>query len=406
MIFQTLDDKSECVGIYTNDELFFALEDFPSDLTTTWKYAPYLEGMDLEYVSLYLEGQKIGNCIPEYLKDDWNDAVKKLTSFRRSLRISQVNADENCFFDLVPKRFLIEFCETKNKITKYIMQTIPKPKRYEFYKHVSIMLTNIENREVMIDRPKIRSYAEHKKLGNQARSILTSTPNVRYNQFGTKTGRLTTKKDTFPILTLNKDFRSAVKPQNDFFVEIDFNGAEVRTLLGLLKKEQPVGDVHDFHLREIFKGAQSRDQAKTLFFAWLYGARAAVDDSTSLQLNEFYEKDKLLKDYWDGDAVTTYYKKRIPCSSRHHALNYLVQSTAAELTLKQALKLDYLLRAKGSGSAIAFLIHDAVVIDMKKEDEHLLKILVDMMRSTNFGNFMVNVEKGDSLGSLRRIDVV
>ena len=389
MIFQTLDDKSECVGIYTNNELFFALEDFPSGLTTTWKHAPYLEGMNLEYISLYLEGEKIGDCIPEYLKDDWGDAVKKLASFKRSLRISQVNTNENCFFDLVPKRFLIEFCETKNKITEHIMLTIPKPKRYEFYKHVSVMLTNIENREVMIDRAKVRSYIEHKKLGNQARSILSSTPKVMYNQFGTKTGRLTTKKDTFPILTLNKDFRRSVKPQNDFFVEIDFNGAEVRTLLGLLKKDQP-----------------TRDQAETLFFAWLYGSRTAVDDSTSSRLNEFYERDKLLKNYWDGDTVTTYYKKRIPCSSRHHALNYLVQSTAAELTLKQALKLDYMLRVKGSGSAIAFLIHDAVVIDMKKEDEPLLKILVDMMRSTNFGNFMVNIKRGDSLGSLRRADVV
>jgi hypothetical protein len=51
---------------------------------------------------------------------------------------------------------------------------------------------------------------------------------------------------------MNREFRSAIRPQNDYYIELDFNGAEVRTLLGLLGKEQPTGDVHDFHLNEIF----------------------------------------------------------------------------------------------------------------------------------------------------------
>ena len=78
-----------------------------------------------------------------------------------------------------------------------------------------------------------------------------------------------------------------------------------------------------------------------------------------------------------------------------------MQSTAAELTLKQALKLEYLLRKQAAGSHIAFLIHDAIVIDMKKEDEHLLKSLVTLMSSTNFGNFMVNIKRGKTLGSMK-----
>ncbi len=406
MMFQTLDDKSECVGIYTNDQLYFDQKEFPKGLTATWKYSPYLRSMDIEYVSLYMEGKKIEENIPEYLLDDWKDSLKKLNAFKKSLRIACVDTRENCFFDLVPDRFLIDFCKIKNRITEHIQKTVPRPRRYEFYKHVSIMLSEIENRKIIIDMPSVKSYMGHKKLESRAKSILSASPYVKYNQFGTKTGRLTTKKDTFPILTLNKEFRTAIKPRNDFFLELDFNGAEVRVLLGLLGKPQPKQDVHDFHLQEIFKSVESRDRAKTLFFAWLYGARSAVNDSTSKTLNSFYEKDKIIDKYWDGKVVETFYKKNIPCSSGHHALNYLVQSTAAELTLKQALKINHVLRNMGSGSEMSFIIHDAIVLDMKKEDEKLIKTLVSLMSSTNFGDFMVNVKKGTSLGLLREISLV
>ena len=84
-------------------------------------------------------------------------------------------------------------------------------------------------------------------------------------------------------------------------------------------------------------------------------------------------------------------------------MNYLVQSTAAELTLKQALKIDYVLRTQSKGSHIAFLVHDAIVLDIKKEDLNLIKTLVSLMRSTNFGKFMVNVKRGSSLGSLKEV---
>ena len=403
MIFQTLDDKTECVGIYANNQLIFDLDGFPSQLTQTWKYAPYLRDLDIDYISLYLEGGKIADVIPEYLKDDWEDVSNKVLAFKRSLSLAQVDTQENCFFDLVPERFLIEFCEVKNKITEYVAKNVKRPVRYNFYKHVSMMLQDLSNKKVTIDAQRVSTYLQSPKLKNHAKSILSAAPYVHYNQFGTKTGRLTTKKGSFPILTMSKEFRSAVKPQNDCFVELDFNGAEVRTLLGLLGKEQPEGDVHDFHLQEIFTKINTRDQAKVAFFAWLYGSKTAADQQEMSKLAKFYEKDRLLKEYWDGTTVRTPFKKQIPDTSEHHALNYLVQSTAAELTLKQALKIEFLLRNQSFGSHIAFLIHDAIVLDMKKEDDNLLKSMVALMGSTNFGKFKVNIKRGKTLGSMKDI---
>ena len=158
MIFQTLDDKTECVGIYADSNLVFDMEEFPSNLSKTWKYSSYLRDLDVEYISLYLEGKSISETIPEYLKDDWEDVSKKINAFKRSLSISQVNTFENCFFDLVPNRFLVEFCEVKNKITQHIANNVSKPDRYEFYKHVCMMLEDLSHHKVTIDRQIVSTY--------------------------------------------------------------------------------------------------------------------------------------------------------------------------------------------------------------------------------------------------------
>ncbi len=88
---------------------------------------------------------------------------------------------------------------------------------------------------------------------------------------------------------------------------------------------------------------------------------------------------------------------------QHHALNYLIQSTSAELTLKQALKIDYLLRSQGSGSYITFIIHDSVIVDLKDEDEWLLPSIIKLMSSTNFGPFEINASQGENLANLRKL---
>jgi hypothetical protein len=400
VLFQTLDNKEECVGIYCNDELIFDVAKFPDSLSTTWSYHPSLQSLNVEYASLYLEGGRMEEYIPEYLQEEWEDVFQKLKAFKRSLKISQVNSQENCFYDLVPDRFLIDYCSVKNRITQHIINSVPRPPRYKFYKAMAEMLGEISSHSIDLDQRHLRSLMGSPKLKSHAASLLGGNHRVEYNPFGTITGRLTTKKNSFPILTLNKVFRPAVRPTNDFYMEIDFNGAEVRTLLGLSGHSQPQGDVHDFHLKNVFTDLSTRAEAKTAFFAWMYGAKGNLPQAQRNKLEEYYDKREVLRKFWVEGNVVTPYRKVIQNVDEHHALNYIVQSVAAELTLKQALKINYLLKKYGSGSHIAFLIHDAVVIDIKQRDLSLLPDIVGLMESTDFGKFKTNVKKGLNLGSL------
>ena len=75
--------------------------------------------------------------------------------------------------------------------------------------------------------------------------------------FGSKTGRLTNVKGYFPILTMDKEHRSVVKPKNDLFVELDYNGAEIITLLALSGREQPKQDIHQWNVQNVANGTIS-----------------------------------------------------------------------------------------------------------------------------------------------------
>ena len=400
MLFQTLDNKSVCVGVYTNNELHFGVDKIPDGLSRTWSYVPYLKDKDIEYAKLYLEGRSLEEVLPEYLLDDWEDVTKSLSAFNRSHTLAKINMDDNCFYDLVPTRFLVDYCEIKNIITEYVFKQCPRPQRYEFYKHVYMMLRDMEEREVRYDKKMIASYAEG-KLSGHAKNLLACRPKVCYNQFGTVTGRLTTKKNSFPILTMPRSFRKSITPHNDLFVELDFNGAEIRTLLGLLGREQPTKDIHQYHMDEVFERSLDRESAKQAFFAWLYGSKKHTSSLEGKKLDAFYSKKVLLDQYYNNGTIRTPYKKEIKNTSKHHALNYLIQSTTAELVLKQSLKINHYLCSKDSESFLAFIIHDAVILDLKNEDLKYLEAVQHLMASTNFGNFNINIKKGKTLGDLR-----
>ena len=101
----------------------------------------------------------------------------------------------------------------------------------------------------------------------------------------------------------------------------------------------------------------------------------------------------------------TPYRKVIEDVDEHHALNYIVQSTCAELTLLQALKIRRFLESRDASSHIACLIHDAIVLDFSHADLPLLGDILKLMASTKFGNFKVNTSQGKSLGDMKEMNL-
>jgi len=403
VLFQTLDDKDQCVGIYYDGKLIFNFDDFPQDLTRTWRYSPYLLGYrGVDYAELYAQGKTLEQMCPDYLAEDWEEVCSKLKAFLLSFSFAKVNLRHNCFFDLVPEKFLRDYCQIKNQITNHVIDNYPKPSNYKHLAAVNAMISDIESQPLNVDMSPILPKVSDIKVSNFVKRIKACDRSIRYNLFGTVTGRLATRKNSFPILTMNKEYREVLKPNNDCFVELDYNGAELRVLLSLLGYDQPEHDVHQWNLDNVFENKVTRAEAKTLFFAWLYGSQSDDVKRHSALLREKYNKDTLIDRYWDGHVIRTPFDRDV-VSPKHKALNYLVQSVAADLALEQATKVWALLKKNKAKSSIAFIVHDALVIDFDLADRELFKEVQEIFSLTRFGKFPVNKSIGKDFGSLKEV---
>jgi hypothetical protein len=390
MLFQTLDDKNECVAIYTDGNLDF--ESVPQGLTRTWNYVPYVPG-DLECASLYCIGCSLDDACPPHLKEKWEQINKKLRSFRRSFEISLIDMNELCFFDLVQDRFLMEYCDIKNQISQHIFDTYEKPKNYDFLLGLSEVIHDIRYKKLNIDINGLKDIFAIPKTRAFLKKVNLLSPNIEYDIAGTRTGRLTTKRNSFPILTLDKDFRSLIKPNNDLFVELDFNAAELRTVLALSGVEQPQQDIHEWIAKEVFLSGESREDVKKKVFAWLYNPLAKNE-----KLEQVFRRKEITDKYFDGGRVLTPFDRDIEVDERR-AFNYIVQSTTSDLFLRCMIKVAKLL--KGRKSYVAFSIHDSLVIDLSVEDKSMLSEIVEVFSETDLAKFKINMSVGKNYGSMK-----
>ena len=67
VLFQALDNKQECVGVYAEGRLIY--DELPTELSKTWGYSAFLEDQIVEYASLYCVGSEISDMCPEELKE-------------------------------------------------------------------------------------------------------------------------------------------------------------------------------------------------------------------------------------------------------------------------------------------------------------------------------------------------
>lgn len=391
MFFQLLDNKFDCAGTYFNGQ--FIWDKIPNGLTKTWAYSDHLYNMDIDYAQLLVAGKPLSTVCPDHLTQRWEDATNLLKSHYKAINTAQIDVSGVCFYDLVPKKHLRHYFDTKNEITKWVFENVEKPQHYTLLKRTQAAVKELRKHPVNLNSFAVYCHAaDDMKAKHLYDQFGDSTPFVDYNIFGTVTGRMTTKKDSFPILNLKKELKKHVRPNNDAFLELDFNAAEVRTMLALQDHEQPEEDIHEWNIKNIFKQESSREEAKTKLFAWLYNP-----DSETIQ-SDFYDRESLLEKYFDGEQIKTPFGRTIACPIRK-ALNYLLQSSSSDNTLDRFCKISNFLRS--TRSHVAFVVHDSVVIDLHKDDRRLIPELSDMFGDTKLGRFKVNCSLGKNLGDMR-----
>jgi len=379
LILQALDIENFCQGIYDGNSLKLEPQSLPSTggKAFAWKHTPLFKD-DENYTYLFVA---LGDrSLSDYSSntDFFKKSHNTLQAQRKAMSQAKIEIEDFCFFDALPKHQLMNWLSVRHEALHNLCNGFRKPDCYDILHKGHVLTENISKQKV---------------------SFAGQTRHIKYNIFGSATGRLTTKKDSVPILTMKKEDRSLLKPTNGAFVEIDMNAAEVRTLMALGGHDLPKGDIHQHLQNEIFPStAMSRSSFKEKLFAWLYNP-----SSVNRNFDSYFSRDTF-KNFFDENTsiLTTPFGRRLLVPERK-AQNYLLQSTTSDLVIENAYKIQKIL--EGKKTKIAFTLHDSIVLDMPREEAKELKEIKSFFEKTRLGIFSSTCKIGKDFGNLKEIKI-
>lgn len=206
----------------------------------------------------------------------------------------------------------------------------------------------------------------------------------------TKLGRLNTSNGSFSIFSLKKEQKSKIIPNNDLFLEFDYNAMDLRTLYGLSGMEQVKEDLHEVMMRKYFPSL-TRDEYKHEIFKILYSGQELDNFPVSITA--------LKKKFYDGKFIHTPFGKIIECDE-FHFLSYLSQSCSASLFIEQVHAMISALKKIGLDNCFAFTVHDSIMFDVKYEQLESILNLKFVLEETRWGTYRMKQKIGKNYGNL------
>jgi hypothetical protein len=219
---------------------------------------------------------------------------------------------------------------------------------------------------------------------------------THYNLY-TTTSRPSNTFNSVNFAALNKDDgeRMCYMPENDMFIEMDFQGYHPR-LIGEMVDWHFPNDKNTYELLGQLLNVSQQD-AKELTFKQLYGGVWS-----EYQNKPFFKDVSMFIDgMWDTYQYGKYYETEnrifIPDADMTQAklFNYIVQSKETSTNVELLEKvLDYL---KDKKTKIVLYTYDAFLFDYNKEDGDILQDIVNMLE------YPVTIKQGNTYHGLTKI---
>jgi hypothetical protein len=219
---------------------------------------------------------------------------------------------------------------------------------------------------------------------------------THYNLY-TTTSRPSNTFNSVNFAALNKDDgeRMCYMPENDMFIEMDFQGYHPR-LIGEMVEWHFPKDKNTYELLGQLLNVSQQD-AKELTLKQLYGGVWS-----EYQYKPFFKDvNTFIDGMWDtyqyGGKYETENRIFIPDADMTQAklFNYIVQSKETSTNIELLEKvLDYL---KGKKTKIVLYTYDAFLFDYSKEDGDILQDIVNMLE------YPVTIKQGNTYHGLTKI---
>jgi len=285
---------------------------------------------------------------------------------------------------------------SRQQIGRYLQHFGWKPKEYTEKGSV------IVNESVLngVDIPQAQQIAEYLMLQKRVAQVQSWLDSVEddgrvhgyVNSNGAITGRMTHSKPNMAQVPAGyspygKECRSLwIVPKGYKLVGCDASGLELRMLAHYMNDEKYTneilnGDIHTAN--QLSAGLDTRDQAKTFIYAFLYGA--GDEKMGSIVGAGAWQGKEAKKKFLDNTPALRFLRERVNLASRrgylvgldgrkiwvrseHSALNALLQGAGAVIMKKALVLLDNYAILKGIDYKIIGNIHDEIQTEVLDKD--------------------------------------
>lgn len=333
-----------------------------------------------------------------------------MTSYNR-LELPSSNSTCNWYYNrfhefkeinaIIPISKLFEKCEENYKSLEKILHIVI-PNGFDFYNKTATSVF------FMIERTGLRityqSFLELFKPNNPVYSIEDNIVYTSYNLYN-NTSRPTNAFNSVNFAAIPKapNFKKAIIPQNDVFVEADYDGYHIRILCEQIGYELTDEPAHTQLARLYFKKEVITEEeyikAKQINFQAIYGkippeyAFLEIFDKIQTYIDGLWKQFKE-QGYVEDPISGKRFTQDLPDMHPQKLMNYLMQSMETSrniLVLKELLQ--YL---QGRNTKIALYVYDAIVFDFSKKDgKETLEGIQKIMESG--GRYPIKVKYGNSL---------
>ena len=322
--------------------------------------------------------------------------IKSLDNACISYYYSKHNAlsNVNC---LIPISKHYEICETIFDIAlPIIKQYTLSDVTFQFNNfRTANVFYNIETNGIKVDKNCFIDYYQGKLINPQF-NLNRSKIYTQYNLY-TTTSRPSNTFNSINFAALHKDNgeRACFKPENDKFIELDFQGYHPRLIGEMIGFDFPK-DKNTYDVLGELLGV-TQQEAKELTFKQLYGGVWS-----EYQYKPFFKDvNMFIDDMWDtyqyGKRLVTENKIFIPDENitKSKLFNYIVQSKETSTNV-QLLELVFSL-LEGKKTKLVLYTYDAFLFDYSKEDGNLIQEIVNIL------DYPVNIKQGKTYHGLERI---
>lgn len=274
---------------------------------------------------------------------------------------------------LIPLSKIYESCQkVYNSIKENL--TLQIPDGFDFYNNIA---TNVF---FLLEQSGLGIvYEEFNKEFSPRNPLYNIKGNITYTSYNlyNATSRPTNAFNSvnFAAIPKTKEHRKCFRPQNDYFVEFDFDGYHLRLLCEQIGFDIPHISAHKY-LAQIYFGKEDitdeeYTKAKQINFHAIYGK--IPEEHASLEI--FYKIHKYINSLWikyEGLGVVNNPMSNKPFTDElkdmnpQKLMNYMMQSLETSrniLILKEVLR--YL---KDKKTKVTLYTYDAILFDFSKED--------------------------------------